>query len=449
MIDINLFLDNQRQMHLNNGQQIYYSECYRQHGPGRRASIMPATPFIFEFFIYNSLYHYDWQKSFSEQRLISHDEQIPDQDQGLSESAKQSRLERFIRDKCRNKPEILRQAFLPLMSLSGLDESWTEVRSGVRITSADGEGFFKHLRAIKELVISNQPLTPSRALFDEINKCRFFVSNVRNNIFHGSKALGTLGRNQSRRVEVYHLFIQCLVSLFFLACDYPSAACDEVCLPIEVKSRSGEGLKLEAKDVLGLVVKGVMKPEDCHLIPWAHEQLATIRSRQAPEGALFYPSAGDDVITPILLGLPYCKEFYFYDATRKRDGLRQLSKLMGLRLPVDWQRAEPVDFTFEFDGHTRRVCFTRGDNLDFLKTGNPLTFFFRRGDSEEGGSSHRWENDLFEKWRVMIPAGRSCGVLTDGIPGGLNRQLQDHMSPPYKFPNSERGRDYYCGVIRG
>jgi len=449
MSDIHQFLDNQRQMHLNNGQQVYYAECYQQHGPGRRTSIMPATPFIFEFFIYNSLYHYDWEKSFQEGLLISHDEQIKDGDMSLSESAKQARLERFIRNRCQSKPSILKQAFLPLVSLTGLDEPWTEVRSGGRITSDDGEGFFKHLRVIRDLVILNQSLPPSRALFDEINKCRFFVSKVRNNIFHGSKVLGELDRNQSRRVGVYHLFIQSLVSLFFLACDYPSAACDEVCLPVEVKTRTGDAIKLESADVLKLVVAGYMKPEDCHLIPWAHEILKARGLPEKPAGTLFYPSAGDDVITPILLGLLYCTEFHFYDTVRKRDGLSRFMRLMNLRLPADWHRTEPVEFAFEFDGHPRRVRYTRADNLDFLNTGNPLAFFFRRGDSDEGGSSHQWENNLFNKWRAMIPVDKNCRVLTDGLPGGLDRQLQDHMSPPHKFPNSERGRDYYCGVIRG
>ncbi len=448
MNEIDQFLANQHQLHLNNAQQIYYAECYRQSGPRSKISIMPATPFIFEFFIYNSLYHYDWEESFAAGRLISHDEQHLDPERRKSESSKQNCLEHFIRKRCQGKPGLLKKAFLPLASLGSLNAPWTEVRDGGRISSEDGKSFFKHLSTLRDLIIADQPLQPTRAVFDEINRCRFFVSNVRNNIFHGSKVLGDLDRDQGRRVAVYHRFIQGLVSLFFLACDFGSAACDEVCLPIELKANSGKGIELGADEVLALVVKGLMKPEDCHMIPWVHQRLAIEGSRPSPAGCLFYPSAGDDVITPVLLGLPYCTEFHFYDTSRKHNGLKRLATLMKGRPPVDLDRGNPVEITFEFDGIARRVRSTTGDNLDFLKTASPLVFFFRRGDSHEGGSSQEWESREFEKWRALIPAGSTCSVLTDGIPGGIDERLLAKLGPPHKFPNSERGRDYYCGVFR-
>ena len=58
---------------------------------------------------------------------------------------------------------------------------------------------------------------------------------VRNNIFHGSKSIGEIyERDQRRRIEVYDIFLKCLVSLFFLAVDKTPVGADYVQLPVRI-----------------------------------------------------------------------------------------------------------------------------------------------------------------------------------------------------------------------
>ncbi|MDT8375339.1 MAG: hypothetical protein RQ867_01240, partial [Mariprofundaceae bacterium] len=55
-------------VHCDNSKQQYYAERVGQ----RRISTMPLTPFVYEFFLFNSLYQVDWNKSYEVEELIFH-----------------------------------------------------------------------------------------------------------------------------------------------------------------------------------------------------------------------------------------------------------------------------------------------------------------------------------------------------------------------------------------
>ncbi len=450
-------IDTLHQIHLDNSKQLYLVKQRME----RSRAIMPATPFIFEFFLYNSIYQVDWENT----EVNGHKTEFPvDLDENgrpmrWPEGKQQKALEKYLRKKCQQDTALLHRAFAPIGQLPDLDAPWTRIRTEDPAKAEKGEQFFKRITELRNFVNSSD-LLPTRSVFELIGECRYFVYNVRNNIFHGSKSLADLyDDNQGRRIEVYHLFLQSLVSLFFLANGRKPVAADHVQSQVTIPMLSGESRIIPASGVLELVVEGFAKPEDSRLITWAQRWLSELTFEQRPDGALFYPSAGYDIITPVIIGLPYCTDFYFYDKGETGDrrppsprtnmafsqhvkALKKMGKLLGVS-----DRPTTEGLSFEFDGVARRIHLVQADNTDFLKNHGRLRFLFRRGDSNgEGGSDQRWDHSLFDQWQMMIPPGKSCCVLTDGEPGGVCPELRTYMEIK-EFPNAERKLPYYLGII--
>jgi hypothetical protein len=216
---------------------------------------------------------------------------------------------------------------------------------------------------------------------------------------------------------------------------------------------------ISSSDILKHVANGAMKPEDSRLIHRVQSMFPAAKERIPRDGAMFYPSSGKDIITPVLMGLPVCSDFYFYDESasrmpkpridatgRKYEPDPECIRDLGIILDLRMTRSETT-WSFEFDGVARRIHLVTADNKAFLGSGRTLLFFFRRGDSQgEGGSDQGWDRELFPEWRKMIPAGGHCIVLTDGEPGGLGDDLATKLER-IDFPNSERNRPYYLGEI--
>lgn len=57
--EVATFICKLHKMHQDNDERDYYA---KDQG-GQYVSIMPLTPFVFEFFIYNSIYQVDWPTS--------------------------------------------------------------------------------------------------------------------------------------------------------------------------------------------------------------------------------------------------------------------------------------------------------------------------------------------------------------------------------------------------
>lgn len=196
----------------------------------RPRSTMPVTSFVYNFFIYNSIYQFDWEYSMRQGRLVhwdekSQDDSPPQADQALQplkEAQKQHELEVFMREICKSKTDLLSQALCPLGKLEDLRGSWTHVSDGSRITSSDGQRFFHHIFELSDTVRRESDgadgiVQPSKRNFNLIKECRFYINRVRNNIFHGSKSLGQIwDQSQKQRLAHYDLFLKCLVNLFFL-----------------------------------------------------------------------------------------------------------------------------------------------------------------------------------------------------------------------------------------
>ena len=425
---------------------VYYAA---KVGSGTMKPVMPATPFIFEYFIYNSIYQHDWLQSDACRHLVAHGE--AERKRG-DEGEQQKRLvDEYLLPVCKKQPELLWRAFAPFQYLIDLHGKWAKINFDTNITAQQGEDFFAAMYAIQSMIQKDRSLRSIDEFFVKLHICRQFIGRVRNNIFHGRKKLDEIWTDsQRKRIELYHLFIQSLNSLFFLTRGLTPVASDEVLHPVEIPF-APKSIRLSSMEVLQFHVDGMMKKEDSELISWANECLKPLSNQKAPSGALFYPSAGHDIITPVLIGLPFCTEFHFYDkggASGWQKALKHLSKVLGnpsgFRVPDDAKRSFEVQF--EFSGIQRKIFHGKADNQEFLDTSSPLMFFFRRGDSlGEGGSDQPWDSEWFARWKSMIPEGKLCAVLTDATPHGLAPELQELLGMPKTFSLS--ARPYYCGII--
>jgi len=433
--------------HIDNAKQQYSAESIGGH----RTSIMPLTPFVYEFFIFNSLYQVDWVQSFELGYLAFH----PD---NYLETKQQNEFMKFIKQKSRQNPQHIHRAFLPLSFLAPVEGAWTKVTPDARITVEQGQSFFKKIRILQDIILETSipkemPIT--KKVYELIKDCSYYIYLVRNNIFHGSKTLGEVYEpNQRRRIEVYDLFLKGITSLFFLSVGKSPVAIDFVQLPIVgqvLASQCAEILDINA--VWSAAIKRLMKPEDSRLLFMFTKLFKPIRSEPIDNSALFYPSAGRDLITPILLGLPYCREFYFYESGTRHNKppniAYHLKSIQEFRFEKrDWYEGNNEhSIKFKFNGIERNVYWIHQDNKKFLERDVNLAFYFHRGDSwGEGGSGQKWDSDLLSQLIKKIPSGVQCLYLTDGEPGGLSPEIRPKALNIH-VPYSDQGMVYYCGSL--
>lgn len=211
-MQINNFLQNLRASHKTGSELIHYAKL---KGYEKEKSTMPVTPFIYEFFLYNTLYSIDWEKTQINGQITHH---VSKGEGKLYESEKQEEFEKFLKRLAKKYPKLIFEAFKPLTQVS-LKENWTNIKPDQYISQKNGDKFFKNLQSLQTDLANVEGLDVKKIdkMFDKIQKCRSFVYKVRNNVFHGSKSPGQLwDEDQRKRIEIYHLFLNCLVSSFFL-----------------------------------------------------------------------------------------------------------------------------------------------------------------------------------------------------------------------------------------
>ena len=447
---ISSFVDILYNVHCDNSKQQYYAEKI-----GRRISTMPLTPFVYEFFLFNSLYQVDWNKSLDAKELIFH----PDT---YSESKQQKEFIKYLKSYSKNKPSDLYRAFEPLVYLPVIEGKWTHVTPDARISKKHGVSFFEKIKELQEIIEScNNPneIPVTKKVFELIDKGVYYIYLVRNNIFHGSKTLGEVyERNQKRRIEVYEIFLKGVTSLFFLSTKKPSVASDFIPCPITSNSLpvSQDREMLDQNIIWSAINKRLIKIGDTRLIAQFTKQIKPHRMPPSNRSALFYPSSGSDILTPILLGLPYCTQFYFYELGQVRHTPQIqtiLNKIPTVKFdnhsePIRWNEQGNEHYIgFEYDGIPRKIHWIHADNLEFLKSDVDLRFYFHRGDScGEGGSGQQWDSEHLPKLIRMIPDNQTCIFLTDGEPGGIN-EIYFEKCNELNIPFLERGRKYYYGTL--
>jgi hypothetical protein len=215
-----------------------------------------------------------------------------------------------------------------------------------------------------------------------------------------------------------------------------------------------------------VVRNGCMKSYDQDFIRIFNKVFAPTASEFRNKSALFYPSSGTDFVTPIILGLPFCREFYFYEheplgqSNRNRQStmieykskLKEitcaLKKINGFNMHKrDWIiKTDEAFIKFNYDEIERTIHWVHKDNKDFLHKDVNLTFYFHRGDSYgEGGSGQFWDSDLLPELMKKVPNDYRCLFVTDGEPRGL---LEPVKEKAHVFKIHENiGGNYYFGIL--
>jgi len=452
--EIDNLIDVLHKVHCDNSRQQYSAERSGRPVP-KRISIMPLTPFVYEFFLFNSLYQVNWKASYLEGDLIFH----PDE---FSESKQQAEFVKFIKNHARKNPADLYRAFEPLSYLPKTVGDWTKVIPDARIKTEDGDRFFKKINELQILLEecdSPENISTTKKTFKLIDEARYYIYLVRNNIFHGAKTLGEVySTKQKRRIEVYDFFLKGLTSLFFLSVGKTTVASDFVPCPISSQSLpiSQDREILDQYTVWNALNSYLMKIGDSRLITQFTKHITPPNEKPSDRSALFYPSSGSDLLTPLLLGLPYCTQFYFFERSQQRRPpplahvLKKIPsvKTIGQQRSPKWIRNDNYHYLeFEYDGLPRELFWVHTDNKNFLQKDVELAFYFHRGDSwGEGGSGQKWDSELVPDLMKMIPAGKQCVYLTDGEPGGIDSSIFD-SNIELIMPFIERGIKYYCGKL--
>ena len=441
---ISNLIDTLWQAHKDNAQSAYWASSVRSQS----RSMMPVTPFIFEFFIYNSLYSVDWASSVSKELVVHFPE-----NEDRSEAKNQAALEAYMKTKFRESSLNFWPAFRPLLLLKDLNGEWTiaDDNPGVK-------RFFKKLLelqgATEQGLNSVHPVTKKH--WELLKECRFFVYQIRNNIFHGSKRLGdVLDENHKKRIGIYQLFLACLVNAVFRALGRIESTSAYIFPEVDIPMGNGHKLHLSRDQQIKLQKQDLMRPADAWLIRLVanHFDSDSLMDPPLAGSCLFYPAACTDMITALLIGLPYCTDFYFYERESFRfENTRKIKR--GLCTLFE-QVGEPVVrtschvYTFTAAGIERSLHWVNGDNLDFLNTKTNLAVYFHRGDSCEGpGSSQNWDSSLFPALTEKVHSG-TLRVITQGMPGGihplLGRQLET-LQINSDCPFSHDGK-YFIGTL--
>lgn len=202
-----------------------------------------------------------------------------------------------------------------------------------------------------------------------------------------------------------------------------------------------------------------LKPEDCMLISKARKVFLRQKTIPNPDAALFYPSAGHDLLTPLIISLPYCSQFYFYDHrlantnsttdTSYQSLFNCILQIKGVYSSQEaWSLSSiGLEIEFEFCQAAKMLYWVNDDNLNFLKLSKVnLAFYFHRGDSYgEGGSRQFWDSVLFNELIKAKMPGTSCLFITDGEPGGLSPEVANRADT--FIAKNEPERTYYIGRI--
>jgi len=440
------FIDTMNEVHCEQA-QLFHSAKSDRRG---RQSTMPSTAFIYEYFLFNSLYQVNWEESLAKDEIAYWPRE------STTEINQQGKFLSFIRKWCRESPSIVYRAFESIGYIHDLDGEWTEIIPDKRVSMEKGQRFFRKLGEIQSGLRANA-FDPTKANFKLIENCAEFIYLVRNNIFHGTKTLDQMfGSEQKQRIKVYEMFIRGVVSLFFLSMDQGQVAADLTQLPVKLVVAEGIEIELSADDLLEQVTKGNLKHEDSRLINEIQKKYS-FKKKSAPVGlSLFYPSAGEDVLCPLILGLPFCSEYFFYECSRKRLTRSKVlierflqGKFKIIEDDISTSNQGELIVSFESGTDIKRIHLVNDDNEHFLKIGASVGFFFRRGDSQgNGGSGQEWDSrhilDVVKKGQC----DRDIIIVTDGQPGGVHKKLKDYMEP-INIPLSERGREYHiCKIAR-
>ena len=174
-------------------------------------------------------------------------------------------------------------------------------------------------------------------------------------------------------------FLKCLLNLFFLCHNQkPLPEAYLKLFPEDPRPSNLSRRTLNTHIHISKSARRYSKARDNRLISWILDNDSVPVSRPKENSSLFYPSAGRDILTPMIIGLPHCTNFYYYELQIRElpSGLIQgIEESLGTRLEKQEQEDEEL-YLFDVDGIRRTIHWVHRDNKEFLDKNVCLTFYF-------------------------------------------------------------------------
>jgi hypothetical protein len=401
------------------------SVIYHYQKGGQKKSMMPSTPFIHEFFIFNSLYSVDWKKSTDSKKIEYHAS-------GISEQSKQNTFVKYICSQSCDDMEKYTKCFEPVLYFCQKNQDYKKIIPN-RISEKEGEKFFSHLDSITSYLKNPSNKKINKTIREQIRKCTNYINKVRNNIFHGSKSPSQIwDTDQKLRIELYFLFTAAINALFFSTKGKNPSAAGKTTPSISIYNpyKTNRYSILDQSDIIDATNFRILKESDYILACKALDFFSPQSSEHEIDerSTLFYPSAGNDFLLPTLIALPYCRNFYFYykenhNMPKIKKYISILSSILGSGRPNPFRGDTPSVLNYTLGTRNSiNITFTKGNNMKFLDEDCELSFYFHRGDSEgEGGSGQHWDSSLLG--RLLNKSNKGLRYFTDGQPGGLDTSI--------------------------
>ncbi|MBV1756485.1 MAG: hypothetical protein KMY55_01455 [Dethiosulfatibacter sp.] len=386
--------------------------------------------FVYAYFGFNSFYSINWEASTIKNELIKwdHKNNQSEEDDKLTEPQKIRRMIKFIYNTCtqtnvshtdqaeKNK-EFAKQFERIMKNRYRMDFQVALTQLSRMNTPEKTKVQFIHNF---EMILSTE-LTGKR-FKDTWEDILYFIYNIRNNIFHGSKTIvDMMDKSQQRRLRIYTALLLVTNEMLFEAID-----------------KTGVWSKNEEDKLLS---RHKQDQRNNRSIGLYEETIAERFNLSIPNGPLFYPCVGNDTIKPIKRFMDTITEFHFVD-------LIQLPNLPKLKLEIikkakayesystsvnemilnQWEtwgiesagyRGQPGithkdEWIHADSNRTIEIYRHIQDGLAAFSNIEKLAVFYLCGDSEgEGGSGQRWFQESILK--LMLDKLLDGGlIVTDG-----------------------------------
>lgn len=164
--------------------------------------LFEPSKFIYAFFAFNSFYNFDWEKSLKSKKLITYENE-------LLENQKYKAMIDFIFSKINDDDKkLFKRNILGSYSIDKTLEIISGITQDKRITESVSENFKKEF----EKLLKSDDIKIGKLK----NEIMWFIYNVRNNIFHGTKDTIQMQEVfQRKRLIVYSNIIIAINELLF------------------------------------------------------------------------------------------------------------------------------------------------------------------------------------------------------------------------------------------
>lgn len=462
---------------LNDLYQLQIAASALEHGIKTTEWILfEPSKFVYAFFTFNSFYSINWEETKKQNKLIKW---------GINRNTDLEEKSKTDRQKIREMLKYICKSYIKDNNEEIGKESIANelVVKFKKIFSQDIE---KNMRDLNNIVTDDT--------IDEVDKTRFienfknlyesklrgkdfknkleellhFISEVRNNIFHGTKTVTKMmGEGQQRRLKIYTGILLAINEMLF-----------------DVNEKNFEWMKSKFNNNLKLNNGRV---QHMFLSNTAFSKFKV----EIPNGSLFYPCCGDDTYLPLELFIDKISEFHFVDIVFLPFLPKLECQIEGFPDPIQNRRSMRSNYSnklitkeiisnakttrIERDAvnkaitykqewlYTPQECRKIGvyrhiqDGLKVFKTLDNISVFFLVGDSAgEGGSGQRWfQEKLFDLILDKLIDGGL--IVTDGSgldwentdsaiwkPLWSNRDAGENNNLPKPENFNYKGRKFVC-----